>query len=207
MVLSPHLVQLRDPSNDKVLPQPIHINRVKLAYVRHPSPTNYHKVLTKIPTKIFSSQSTQTDIQTIVETDRNEVQTDRDNVMLPDANDSAQTLTDTDLDSTHKSSSESTPDHNQPKPVTRQSRRTIRKPLRYRDSDHVDPFAIQAEATDQNEIIRKVKRVLAQRHSIYGLQYLVQIVGEPAQSTAWILASSLDKKAKTKATRRPPPSL
>ena len=25
LVLSPHLVQLRDPSNDKVLPQPIHL--------------------------------------------------------------------------------------------------------------------------------------------------------------------------------------
>ena len=209
IVLSPHLVQLRDPSNDKVLPQPIHINRVKLAYVRHPSPTNYHKVLTKIPTKTFFSQSTQTDIQTIVAPNRNEVQTlvqtDGDDVLLPHDNYSAPTLTDTDLDSTQKSLSESTSDHNQPKPVTRQSRRTIRKPLRYRDSDHVDPFAIQAEAIDQSVIIQKVKRILAQRHSVDGLQYLVQIVGEPAQNATWILASSLDKTAKTKATRRPPP--
>lgn len=70
--------------------------------------------------------------------------------MLPDDNDSAHTLTDTDLDSTHKSLPESTSDHHQPNPVTRQSRRTICKPLRYRDSNHVDPFAIQAEAPDQS---------------------------------------------------------
>ena len=92
------------------------MNRVKLAYVRHPSPTKYHKVLTKIPTKTCFTQSTQTDIQTIVATNRNEVQTlvqtDGDGVMLPDDNDSTHTLTDTDLDSTHKSLSESTSDHN-----------------------------------------------------------------------------------------------
>ena len=207
LVLSPHLVQLRDPSNDKILPQPIHIDRVKCAYVRHPSPTSFHKVLTKIPAKTCSTQSTQTDIQTTIQTDQTDVQTYGQTDILSQNPNRTQNLTDPDSDShssKHTSSSESASDHNQPEPATRQSRRTIRKPLRFRDSDHVDPFAISVEANDPNDM-RKVKRILAQRHSVDGLQYLVQIVGEPAQNATWILASSLDKKAKSKAIKRPPP--
>ena len=201
-VLSPHMVQLRDPVTDKVLPQPVHLDRVKLAYVRHPSPTNYHKVLTKVPDKTFSTQSTQTELP-------NTVQMDENDVRRTDAPDSALTWTDRRQSShshSHSSSSDSaqvSSDDEKPTPVRRQSKRTVVRPLRFRDSDHVDPFTINANEIDQTEI--KIKRILAQRHSIDGLQYLVQVVGGPAQNATWILASSLDKKAKTKVTKRPPP--
>ena len=60
--------------------------------MRHPSPTHYDKVLTKLPAKTFSTLSTQTDVLNIVQTDRNDVR-------LTDVHDSAQTLTDSRQDS------------------------------------------------------------------------------------------------------------
>lgn len=183
VLLSNHMVQLRDLSNDRVLPQSIHLDRLKIAYVRHSTPTNYHQVLTKILAKTFSSQSTQTDEHDIIQpvpydgkqTDMYEqVQTDRDNNQSP-----------LESASSHDSSSE-----NQHQQVTHRSRRTVHKLLRSRDYDHVDPFSICNHENEQ---------------TVSGLQYLVQVAGEPAQNAIWILASSLNMKAKDKIIKRPPP--
>ena len=38
---SPHLITLKDPMTGKNLPSPVHINRLKMAYVRKPTPMNY----------------------------------------------------------------------------------------------------------------------------------------------------------------------
>lgn len=87
-------------------------------------------------------------------------------------------------------------------PVSSRPRRTICKPLRYRDSDHVNPDVLSFSDSDG---CRKVKRILAQRHTSEGFQYLVQVVGEPAQNAAWVSASVLNAKARQNILTRPPP--
>ena len=39
--ISPHLVILRDPPSTKCLTNPVHLNRLKMAYVREPTPKPY----------------------------------------------------------------------------------------------------------------------------------------------------------------------
>ena len=86
--------------------------------------------------------------------------------------------------------------------VITRPKRTIRKPLRFRDSDHVNPDQI---SFSDSEDVRSIKRVLAQRHTTDGIQYLVQQAGEPAQNAIWVLQSDLNAKAKQHVTKRPPP--
>lgn len=80
-------------------------------------------------------------------------------------------------------------------------KRPRQKPVRYRDSDHLDPDDILSE--DTHTI--KVKKVLTQRPSPYGIKDLVQRAGEPAQAAMWILKSRLGNKTLHAAAVRPPP--
>ena len=47
-VTSPHMVQLRDAKTNKCLKEPVHLDRLKMAYVREPNPMKYFgdKVMT-----------------------------------------------------------------------------------------------------------------------------------------------------------------
>jgi hypothetical protein len=56
---SPHMVQLRDPHKNKLLPQ-VHRDRLKIAYVREPIPSNYFSVSKCVTPKSFISIGTQT---------------------------------------------------------------------------------------------------------------------------------------------------
>ncbi len=58
---SPHMVQLRDIHANSVHKQPVHIARLKAAYIREPTPSAYFKVNTRVPDAVQSSVSTQTD--------------------------------------------------------------------------------------------------------------------------------------------------
>ena len=78
------------------------------------------------------------------------------------------------------------PDNTRPK-------RNIRKPKRYCDSDHVDAKDLSASS---DNTFYKIKRVLAQRQTPNGVEYLVHFAGEPAQNAIWIPESDLNVKAR-----------
>ncbi|CAC5389345.1 unnamed protein product [Mytilus coruscus] len=56
---SPHLYSLMEPKTNKVIPQPVHINRLKPAYIRVPNPCEYFmdRVISKQDTVDTASTS------------------------------------------------------------------------------------------------------------------------------------------------------
>ena len=54
---SPHMYKLKDPCTGKLFSQPIHVNRIKSAYMRVPNPSNYFldQVITQQPVEHISS--------------------------------------------------------------------------------------------------------------------------------------------------------
>ena len=86
--------------------------------------------------------------------------------------------------------------------VSTRPKRTVRKSLRFRYDNHISPDQISFSDSD---CVRKIKRVLAQRHTADGIQYLIQQSGEPAQNAVWVSRSDLNAKAKQHVSARPPP--
>lgn len=177
-VQSPHMVFLRDPSNGKVLPQSVHIDRLKMAYVRHPESNNFYQIRTRVPAKTYISQAVQTDTATVVSESSHQ-----DEVTVGD---------------------KCSPTLDVPVPNSR-PKRQVKKPLRYRDSDHVDPLSLNLGIVENGKGYSNVKRVLAQRFTSEGLQYLVQLEGEPAQNAIRTSASTPNAKTKGKILSNPPP--
>ena len=165
-VVSPHMITLIDPEGQKQFSKPIHLDRVKPAYVRQETPGNFFIVTKRREKPITVSVFTQTDPSNIQDT--------------------------------------SVPDRTQiqDRPVSTRPRRTIQRPIRFRDNDHISPDQISLSDSDGS---RKIKRILAQRHMSDGIQYLIQQVGEPAQNAVWISHSDLNARAKKHVITRPPP--
>ena len=165
-VVSPHMITLIDPEGQKQFSKPIHLDRVKPAYVRQETPGNFFIVTKRREKPITVSVFTQTDPSNIQDT--------------------------------------SVPDRTQiqDRPVSTRPRRTIQRPIRFRDNDHISPDQISLSDSDGS---RKIKRILAQRHISDGIQYLIQQVGEPAQNAVWISHSDLNARAKQHVITRPPP--
>lgn len=85
-------------------------------------------------------------------------------------------------------------------------KRVIRKPKRFCDTDHIDPNDVNYLSVSSDSVgYHKIKRVLAQRNTTDGLQYLVHVVGEPAQNAVWVSPSNLNVKAKQSIQHKPPP--
>ncbi len=62
---SPHMVTIRHTESNKVLKQPVHCDRLKMAYVREPNPLQYfHSTVTTSKQKELKSSYTQTGIGT-----------------------------------------------------------------------------------------------------------------------------------------------
>ena len=57
--LSTHTVILHDPENKWKFPRPLHLDRLKVAYVRQPTPSNYFSVVTHEPEVVYTSTGTQ----------------------------------------------------------------------------------------------------------------------------------------------------
>jgi len=74
--------------------------------------------------------------------------------------------------------------------------------VRYRDEAHVNPDDLFSSSPDSGRY-HKIKRVLGQRHD--GQEFLVQIVGEPAQQAFWVSKAKMDSKAQDAVAQRPPP--
>lgn len=79
------------------------------------------------------------------------------------------------------------------KKQTRKSNRIRQKPIRYRDSDHVNQDSLDSVDTNYNKRpnVTKVKRILAKRRNKGSFIYLVQMIGEPSQNAKWMSMSDL----------------
>ncbi|XP_062587193.1 uncharacterized protein LOC134248836 [Saccostrea cucullata] len=185
-----HLVILFDPSTQKTLDKPIHINRLKYAYVRAPTPTNYFQ----IARSIYKDQAVQTSSITQELDEPSSTQTITDSV-LPEY----QTSSSQESHSVSSTQSES-PVHPSADPhpaptVLPRPRRTIRKPLRYQDNC-VNPSDLSSSDVCSPNILYKVKRILAQRGTGPNVEYLVHFVGEPSQKATWVKFEDLNDTAR-----------
>ena len=185
---SKHMIFLKDPTGQKKFTNPVHTDRLKVAYVRQPTKNKFFSVTHK---QCFATSATQTesageifpinDAQPPVPPDFNVKLT------VPNTDNTENSILKTNI-----------PDL----PVVSRPKRNIQRPIRFRESDHVDPNDLELV---ENARPSKTKRVLAQRHTTQGVQYLIQIVGEPAQNAKWFMPDELDTKANNLISNRPPP--
>ena len=200
-VCSDSRVMIQDQTTEKVLSEPVHVNRLKMAYVRAPSPQPYllGPVVTRTTVShTLSDKHTQTDTQPHRE-------------VIPELglHDIAQE------DLRPKEPKHTLPkDHSKVEhcnpPVPQESlrpRRLRRKPLRYRDLDHSDPLSAEISSMSDSGTLYKVKRVLGQRGSGNSKEYLVHFCGEPAQNSMWLPWEALNAKTQQVIKQKPPPLL
>lgn len=138
---SAHTVLLKDPVTNKIFDSSVHINRVKKAIVREPTPSDFFNV-------VSSRQIAQKD-------------------------QSCQT--------------ESVQLQNQTCDSKTRPQRQRQPPIRYRDGNHVNPTdVIVCDRSSDSDDCHKIKKVIGQKYSPQGLQYLIQVVDEPADNAFWV---------------------
>lgn len=176
---SPHMVTLKDEATGKVLSTPIHVDRLKIAYVRQSTPSSFFRVVTSKKSPGVTSTATQT--HAIPQGLDRHVSNISSDTMTSDTATSA------------------------PLPALQRPTRFRQKPIRFRDDDHVVSMAdTHSSISSDSDGLHKIKRVLAQRHLNKGREFLVQIKGEPAQNAIWVSFSSLNVKAQNAIKQRPP---
>ena len=218
-VSSPHTVMLFDPNGVKTFSEPIHIDRIKHASVRISEPLNFFKVVTRMPDIVTISKSCQTEVvnqhnepvltetpshnsDKVIESSNHEpviTETPENSIKSVD-NQNEPVLTETPIKSTVNANGQ----QDAGSFVRNRPKRQIRKPVHLQDyviNEHKDSYSYLSSDKEN----RKVKRVLAQKDTISGVQYLIQYVGEPAQNAKWVLGSNLPVKVKKAIKRRPPP--
>lgn len=157
---SAHTVLLKDPVTNKIFDSSVHINRVKKAIVREPTPSDFFNV-------VSSRQIAQKDQSCQTESVQLQNQT-CDSKTRPQR-------------------------HRQP-------------PIRYRDGNHVNPTdVIVCDRSSDSDGCHKIKKVIGQKYSPQGLQYLIQVVDEPADNAFWVTPAYLNTKARESIRIRPPP--
>lgn len=180
--VSTHLIKLFDPSTQKTLDKPVHVNRLKHAYIRAPTPENYFQ----ITRSVYRDQAVQT-----FDLNQEDDETSHPQVM---SDDSVQSDHMTRTQETHSESavqSESSvpptvdPDPHPVPGVSTRPRRTIRKPLRYQDRS-VDLGDISSSDHCSPTILYKIKRILPKRGSGHDVEYLVHFIGEPSQLKSYM---------------------
>ena len=177
---SPHLISLRDPEGKRKFKRPVHVNRLKLAHVRAPDPHPYFHHNSDIsPSGVTSEESSEEKLS--------------ENTVSEVIDDDQQHLT-------------AAVDTDNGKPLRRTSRQ-VRKPVRYRDSEFINPSAIDSSDSidSNNKPPLKIKRILAKRKVGSAFKYLVQKIGEPAENAEWLTCSQLPPKAQQLLVARPPP--
>lgn len=174
---SPHMAVLRNPDTGLCLERPVHLNRLKMAYVREPQPTPY--LMSRVAT---CENGQQTDGQNDIQGLDNRQETSQNANLTSD---------------------EQTVDYVVPN--LRQSTRARNPPDRFGLVINPDAVISSDDGFIDAHGYHKVKRFLGQRPHKNSTEYLVQLRGEPAESAIWIPYSSLNKKAKDAVSRRPPP--
>lgn len=179
-IVSNHLVKLRDSTTAKVLKNEVHLDRLKIAYVRAPQPTDYF-----VP-EVHTRQKS--------EEDESEV-SDSEN------SDSLSVQPELDNDTESAGPSVKQPDN------LRRSTRLSRKPVRFQASCNNESDFSDNNCTSSSDAYYKIKRVLAQRDRSGKTEYKVQFKGEPAQNAIWIPIDQLNSQAKTVVQKKTIPRL
>lgn len=206
-IVSPHLVILRDPTTNK-LSKPVHVDRLKCAYVRAPTPSNYFHITSNM--RVDSSTQTEDVQEHTVETDAHSVHHSPAEDTSADVSRSDQDTFDSPQDSDNDNYHHSVQELSEPNVASdnrtrRKSKRCVGKPLRYRTSSNDDPESTSDLSSTSSGEQYKIKRILAQRKTDSGIEYLIHFVGEPSQNAQWLPASFLNDIARKVVTTRPPP--
>lgn len=162
----------------------MHVNRLKQAYIRTPTPDNYFQ----IKRSAYRGQAVQTS-----DLNQGSDETSHPQVMSADSMRSDHMTSTQETHSESVAQSESSvpltmdPDpHPHPVPsVATRPCRTIRKPLHYQDSS-VDLGDISSSDHRSPTIIYKIKRILVKRVSGHDVEYHVHFLGEPSQRATWV---------------------
>lgn len=194
-VNSPHMYTLRDPKTGKTFSQPIHINRLKPAYVRQTNPAKY------FADKVMTNELDKDNDQQVISDETDQV--DHANESAAEQQRLASQNTSDVNDRVRSSASEI----DIPAPcLNTRSKRIHRKPARFRDENFINPQEIASELSESsNAGILKVKRFLAQKILNENPVYLAHIVGEPAQNSIWLKNEQLGPKARKLLQAKPPP--
>lgn len=176
---SQHMVVLRNPDTGVCRKTPVHLDRLKMAYVREPQPTPYF--MSRVATCENGQQTDgQKDAQNVLHADKP--------VADPNENSTADEQT---VDYAVPHLQRSTRIHNPPD----------------RLGVNVNPDAVLTSDDCFRDVngYHKVKRFLGQRPNKNSTEYLVQLRGEPAESAVWVPFSNLNTKARDAIKLKPPP--
>jgi hypothetical protein len=147
-ILSPTLVKLKDKNTGKLLKNPVHLDCLKIAFVRAPNPTNYF-----IQEPAVANET---------EHDINDQQSNSEKKKQPVTKNTENTSND-DIQDLHL-------------PTGSRPKRQIRKPVRYLlNSEYGDQTSVESSSTDSTYF--KIKRILTQRTRNGNQEYLVQYKG------------------------------
>ena len=174
---SPHLVLLRNPETGTIQKSSVHLDRLKMAYVRQPNPSSYF--LGKVVTCENGQHHDPEPLSPNVQAKNNMAElSDRQSAVPRDDTDHPGQLT------------------------VRRSSRTRKLPDRYGVA--LDSIPSDGTTTD-NKDYHKTKRVLGQRTIDGTNQYLIQFAGEPAENALWLPLSNLNEKLRKSVQEKPPP--
>lgn len=190
---SPHIVTLRDKLTGKLFKNPVHLDRLKTAYVREPNPENFF--VPKVETNEgFRQISDDTDEDQKSPNPKNGDQTNAEaESSFMQSNDQ--------MDGTDCSSVFHKPTQHQSTQRRKRPTRKTRKPVRYKsyDSNYGDSAISESDST-----FYKIKRILGQRNR-QNPEYLVQFRGEPAQNAMWTPFEQLNPRTQKSVVDKPPP--
>ncbi len=175
--MSPTLVKLKDKNTGKLFKNPVHLDRLKIAFVRATNPTNY-----------FIQEP---GVANETEHNVNDQKSNSEEKKKQPVTKNTENTSDDDIQNLHLST------RSRPK-------RQIRKPVRYlSNSEYGHQTSVESSSTDSTYF--KIKRILAQRTRNGNQEYLVQYKGEPAQNAVWTPFEQLNETAKQSVTKRLPP--
>ena len=202
-------VMLEDPQGKKSFSQPIHIDRIKIAAIREAEPVNFFKVVSHKPKLEMISVACQTEntveqeIALSEEPGQTQVQ-DIDHKSVENLVEDGVQLPIEDVAEPTQSDRIQLKEVDNVTPVWKsRPRRNIKQPAKFNDFVLENGSSYLSSTSEKY----KVKRVLAQRDSATGSEYLVQLVGEPAQNAKWVQGSGLPVKARKLIRNRPPPKV
>lgn len=177
-IVSDHIVKLRNPSTGKLFRNDVHLDRLKIAYVRVPEQADYF-----LPSVRTNENAIESEIANTA------------NVLESEASKPYQA-------DQHTSSSPAQP----VRPNLRRTTRIRKRPVRYRESLYnSDGSSSDGLTLTESDSYYKIKRVLAQRTRNGKTEYQVQFKGEPAQNSMWIAFDQLNAYTQRAVRNKPPP--
>jgi hypothetical protein len=177
-IVSDHIVKLRNPSTGKPFRNDVHLDRLKIAYVRVPEPADYFLLSVRTNENAIESETA-----------------NPDNALESEASKPNQA-------DQHTSSSPSQP----VRPNLRRTTRIRKRPVRFCGSSfNSEGSSSDGQTLTESDSYYKIKRVLTQRIRNGETEYQVQFKGEPAQNSIWIPFDQLNAYTQRAVRNKLPP--